>query len=116
MNLTPRWVSYLAAAGHVAAHWSEVGCMDASDDEICAYARGNGLIVITNDLDFPQILACTGASGPSIILLRGHPLTPQERGTSLLLVLANYSEMLAAGALLSLDWSNRPRLRLLPLK
>jgi predicted nuclease of predicted toxin-antitoxin system len=28
---------------------------------ICAYARDHGYVVITNDLDFPQILAHTRA-------------------------------------------------------
>ena len=29
MNLSPRWVDFLAAAGHEAAHWSDVGAPDA---------------------------------------------------------------------------------------
>jgi len=115
MNLTPRWVAYLSAAGHHAVHWSQVGAAAAEDPEICAYARQNGLAVITNDLDFPQILALTGAAGPSLILLRGHPLTPEARGSQLLLILANYGAELNAGSLLSIDWSDRARLRLLPL-
>ena len=64
MNLTPRWVEYLGRAGHDAHHWSSLGSATAKDREICAYARERGYIVLTDDLDFPQILAYTGDAGP----------------------------------------------------
>jgi predicted nuclease of predicted toxin-antitoxin system len=114
MNLTVRWVSYLAGAGHHAAHWSEVGAKNAADTEICAYARRHELVVLTNDLDFPHILASTTADGPSV--LRGHPLTPEVRGEALLRTVCECERDLARGAILSLDLSGRPRGRILPLK
>ncbi|HXJ42209.1 MAG TPA: DUF5615 family PIN-like protein [Bryobacteraceae bacterium] len=57
MNLTPRWVQELSASGHEAVHWSAIGDPTAPDSEICALAREHQYIVLTNDLDFPQILA-----------------------------------------------------------
>lgn len=116
MNLTPRWVSYLNSAGHEAIHWSTVGAANAKDIQICEYARRHGLVVLANDLDFPQILAHTGESGPSIVMLRGEPLVPESRGAALRLALHLNANELAAGAILSLDWSGKPRARLLPLK
>src|ERR1043166_7049729 len=92
MNLPPRWVSYLSAAGHDATHWSAVGQSEAEDEELCGFAAHNALVVITNDLDFPRILACTRPAGPSVILLRGYPLTPEARGPSLLLMIADWTE------------------------
>lgn len=71
MNLTPRWVQEPAGAGHEALHWSEAGNRTASDTEICTFAREHGWVVLTNDLDFPQILAHTRQSGPSVVLLPG---------------------------------------------
>jgi predicted nuclease of predicted toxin-antitoxin system len=71
MNLTPRWVSYLIGFGYSAAQWSEVGRTSAPDQEICDYARVNGYLLVTNDLDFPRILAHTRESKPSAVLLRG---------------------------------------------
>jgi predicted nuclease of predicted toxin-antitoxin system len=59
MNLAPRWVPYLKAAGFETHHWSMVGRADASDEEIMAYAARLGLIVLTHDLDFSAILAAT---------------------------------------------------------
>lgn len=76
MNLTFRWVQVLNNAGHSSAHWSSIGEPTATDSDICVLAREQGYAVLTNDLDFPQILAHTRESGPSVVLLRGEPLTP----------------------------------------
>ena len=48
MNLSPRWASYLAAAGVDATHWSTVGSASASDDTVMAYAAANGYVVMTH--------------------------------------------------------------------
>lgn len=84
MNLTPRWAPALASAGHEAAHWSKIGVPGAPDFEICEYARDQGYVLLTNDLDFPRILAHTRAGKPSVILLRGEPLVPEARGSALI--------------------------------
>ncbi len=116
MNLTMRWVRQLTDAGHDAVHWSSVGDPHASDTEICAYARERGIVVLTNDLDFPQILAYASNDGPSVVLLRGEPLVPEVRGPALLLALKECEDELGRGAVVSLDWTGRPRARVLPLK
>jgi predicted nuclease of predicted toxin-antitoxin system len=116
MNLTPRWAVALAEAGHDAVHWSTLGASNAPDGVICEYARERQFVLITNDLDFPRILAHTLNSKPSIVLLRGEPLVPELRGEGLIGAIAECSAELDAGAILTLDWSGRPRARLLPLK
>jgi predicted nuclease of predicted toxin-antitoxin system len=116
MNLTPRWVEHLNAAGHEARHWSSLGSPTAKDREICDYARAQGFVVLTNDLDFPRILAYTGDSGPSVVLLRGEPLVPEVRGVAIVQALADCEKDLRHGAILSLDWSDKPRARVLPLR
>jgi predicted nuclease of predicted toxin-antitoxin system len=115
MNLTPRWVQPLRDAGYHALHWSAVGPPEAADREICAYAREQRYVILTNDLDFPQILAHTRHSGPSVVLLRGEPLTPEERGAALLRAIRSCEADLARGAIMTLDWSGRPRARVLPI-
>ena len=97
-------------------HWSRAGNPQAPDREICAHARERGLVVLTNDLDFPQILAYSGRDGPSVVLLRGEPLVPEFRGPALLEALRDCQTELAGGAIVSLDWSGPPRARVLPLK
>jgi predicted nuclease of predicted toxin-antitoxin system len=59
MNLSPRLVGTLASAGWHVQHWSEVGKVNASDQEILSYAAANDYVVITHDLDF-------GTSSPSL--------------------------------------------------
>ncbi len=116
MNLTPRWVEHLNGAGHEAQHWSSIGSASAKDREICQHAREHGFVLITNDLDFPQILAHTGDARPSVVLLRGEPLVPEFRGGALLQALADCERDLLQGAVVTLDWSGRPRARVLPLR
>ncbi|HXP87899.1 MAG TPA: DUF5615 family PIN-like protein [Bryobacteraceae bacterium] len=116
MNLTPRWVPALSAAGHEAVHWSVLGPIGAPDWIICEYAREHGFVLVTNDLDFPRILAHTLNRKPSVILLRGEPLIPELRSEGLIRAITECSAELDAGAILTLDWSDRPRARLLPLR
>jgi predicted nuclease of predicted toxin-antitoxin system len=116
MNLTPRWVPFLANAGHGAVHWSSVGPISAKDHEICDYARHSGSVIVTNDLDFPQILAHTRGTSPSVVLIRGEPLIPEVRGAALLGALVVCERELAQGAIVTLDWSDKPRARVLPLR
>jgi predicted nuclease of predicted toxin-antitoxin system len=116
MNLTPRWVQSLSEAGHEAVHWSSVGKPTAPDSEICAYARRLAFVVLTSDMDFPQILAHTSEAKPSVILIRGEPMTPETRGQALVAAIDACHEDLLNGAILTLDWSGKLRARLLPLR
>jgi predicted nuclease of predicted toxin-antitoxin system len=115
MNLTPRWVQRLCRAGHEAIHWSSIGRTSAPDQEICDYARLQGYVLLTNDLDFPRILAHTRESRPSVVLLRGEPLTPEARGDAVASCLADCEADLIRGAVVTLDWSDQVRARVLPL-
>lgn len=116
MNLTPRWVQHLRNAGHDGVHWSTIGSHTAPDIEICTYARQHDYVLVTNDLDFPQILANTAEAKPSVILMRGEPLTPEHRSAALLCAIAECASELDAGAILTIDWSGKLRARLLPLR
>ena len=115
MNLTPRWVPFLRDAGHEAVHWSSIGSNSSKDGEICDYARQHAYVLLTNDLDFPQILAHTKQASPSVILLRGEPLVPDVRGSALLGALRDCEVEINQGAIVTLDWSDKPRARVLPL-
>ena len=109
MNLTPRWVDFLGNAAHSAVHCSSVGSGSAKDSEICEYARQHAFAILTNDLDFPQILAHIRQAGPSVVLLRGEPLVPETRGPALLRALQDCEAELNQGAIVTLDWSDKPR-------
>jgi predicted nuclease of predicted toxin-antitoxin system len=115
MNLTPRWVGYLEQSEHEDVHWSSIGGISAPDQEICDYARMHDYVLLTNDLDFPRILAHTRENKPSVVLLRGEPLVPETRGAVLVHCLKQCDTDLHRGAIVTLDWSDLFRVKVLPL-
>jgi len=115
MNLSPLWVQLLTDAGHEAIHWSKIGTPNAPDREIMAWARSNGFIVFTHDLDFGTILASTHAEAPSVFQVRTQDIAPHQIGDLVLSAIKQFEERLKQGALVSLDKS-RARARVLPLR
>lgn len=114
MNLSPRWVDFLASAGFEAVHWSKIGAEDASDGELMRWAADHDHIVLTSDLDFGAILAATQERQPSVLQLRSDLLTPEFVGRAVLSAIDQSGRDLAEGALVSID-PIRARLRILPL-
>ncbi len=114
MNLSPRWIKLLAEAGIEAAHWSELGAAHAPDSEIMTFAKANGYVVLTHDLDFSAILAATHGEKPSVVQIRSEDLSPDEIGRPVIDALRQMTAELEDGALLTVD-PKRTRLRVLPL-
>ena len=115
MNLSPLLATLLRNAGWESAHWSTVGDPRATDKTIMDWARENGYIVITNDLDFGDILAATNARCPSVIQVRTQDVSPNHIQPILFAMLEKYRTYLEDGALISVD-EIRSRVRLLPLR
>lgn len=114
MNLSPRWIDRLNDAGIEATHWSSVGTNNASDAEIMAFAKVNGYVVMTHDLDFSAILAATGGEKPSVVQIRSEDVSPATICQQIVLALLQMRTELETGALLTID-PVRLRVRLLPL-
>ncbi|MBN9309972.1 DUF5615 family PIN-like protein [Devosia sp.] len=115
MNLPPRLASSLRGAGHVAVHWSELGAADAVDSEILTYAVRTRSVILTHDLDFGSILAASGESVPSVVILRSDNLAVEALVDTIAAALAQFEADLEIGALLVVD-ASRTRARLLPIK
>ncbi len=115
MNLSPRWVDVLGVGGLEAAHWSTLGAANAPDAEIMAYARLNGCVVLTHDLDFSAMLATNQDEKPSVVQIRAHDVNPDAIGKQVVAALRQMSVELEQGALLTVDLK-RTRLRVLPLR
>jgi len=115
MNLSPVWVPFLEAAGVPAVHWSTVGDPRAEDRELMTWARSNGYVVFTNDLDFSALLAITRGSGPSVLQIRTQDLMPAAVGNTVVRLLEAHRNVLLDGAILTLDVRGS-RVRILPLK
>lgn len=114
MNLSPEWAETLLAAGWPAVHWSAIGPVDATDSEIMDWARSNGAVVFTHDLDFSTALALCAASRPSILQIRGQRVLPEQLGLLVISLLDRYLQDLIDGALLTVD-EQKHRVRILPL-
>ena len=67
MNLSPQWIDVFKTANYECLHWSDIGSPNASDREILLWARTNGFVVFTHDLDFGAIIAATSADSPSVL-------------------------------------------------
>ena len=81
LNLSPLWVAAFEARGYEAAHWSRIGDPGAPDRDILEWARSEGYVVFTHDLDFSRLLALTQAEVPSVVQLRSQSVLPDEIGT-----------------------------------
>ena len=113
MNIAPRWVQFLVAAGIPAVHWSSVGPANASDLEIMTYARENDCVILTQDLDFTDLLAITQGSKPSVVQICADDTSPEVLGRVVVRALHQAETELADGALMAID-AKRVRLRILP--
>jgi predicted nuclease of predicted toxin-antitoxin system len=114
MNLSPDWAVVLRQAGWETVHWSTIGNHRAADSEIMAWAKQNGHVVFTHDLDFGTILALTQAEGPSVIQVRTQDVTPSAIGKLVVNALRQFQSELDTGALIVIDEA-QTRARVLPL-
>ena len=114
MNLTPEWVEFFATREIESLHWSDVGDPKALDPEIMAFARENGLVVFTHDLDFGHLLAVTNARGPSVIQARVEDPVPSRIGEDVVEAVTENEAHLKRGALITID-PDRRRIRILPI-
>ena len=114
MNLSPEWITVFEHERWTAKHWASVGNITAPDHEIMSWARDAGFVVFTHDLDFGTLLALTRASGPSVIQVRTEDIMPASLGAIVIAVLKAHEEVIASGALITID-ERRARVRVLPI-
>src|ERR1700678_3605506 len=103
MNLSPEWVELLKESGIDALNWSRLGERNAPDHVLFDRARAEGWAILTQDLDFSQILFETAANGPSTVMLRlGDELNLENRRRVVAIILQCQREI-ESGALLVID-------------
>ena len=86
----------------------------SKDKEILAYAEERGLVVITADLDFGDILASTRNRKPSVIIFRLKTPSPEHVNSLLLETLPRIEESRDTGAIVVIE-DSRIRIRVLPV-
>lgn len=114
MNLSPDWVPLLASHGWEASHWSTIGPGNAPDSALMKWAREHQHVVLTQDLDFSQLLYATREASPSVILLRMDNEFDAAARDHVCAAIALAEAPLKTGALLTIS-GHRVRLRHLPI-
>jgi predicted nuclease of predicted toxin-antitoxin system len=113
-NLSPLVAALLTAAGHDCIHVRDVGMTTAPDRIILDWAGTEGRTVISADTDFGRLLPASGASGPSVVLLRRE--TDRRATSQARLLLANLDQVeadLRSGAIVVIE---NTRMRVRPLR
>ncbi len=104
----------LTGHGHDAVHVVDAGLQGAPDVEVLSKARADDRVVVTADTDFGTLLALSGASRPSVVLLRRSGRRVHERARIVRTVLDLVADQLATGAVVTVD-NERVRIRPLPI-
>ncbi len=92
-----------------------VGLAEATDEQILRRARVEQRIVVTAALDYPRLLALTGAEAPGVILFRGGSFSEAEMPALLERALHAVDEAELAYSFVVVD-HRRIRQRRLPLQ
>lgn len=114
-GVSPDTVAFLTRLGHDAIHVRALDLHRAQDRELVDYARSEGRVVVTFDLDFGDILALGVLDRPSVILLRLSDERPAEVNGRLGAVVAEQAAALESGALIVVE-DVRYRVRKLPIR
>jgi len=113
VNLSPLWVPFFAQRGIEAVYWTEIGRMDAPDEEIMRFAAAHGYVLMTHDLDFGAMIAASGLAGPSVLQIRIQDVLPDSAGLLVMNAITAFAKELDRGALVTVT-KDRGRVRLLP--
>ncbi len=113
--MPPQLAERLKANGYDAVHWTEIGDPRAMDDQIARWCAEHGAAIITHDLDFGDLLAASGGSGPSVIIVREQSTDPSDIFMLLRNALEQFADDLNRGCLISLN-ADSARTRSLPIR
>ncbi len=104
----------LRQGGHDAVHLREQGLQRLPDEEIFQKAVAENRVLLTFDLDFSEIVALSGNENVGIVVLRLRNTRANHVMARLEKVLAESSDALEEGAVISVE-EHRHRIRRLPI-
>ena len=114
-NLSPKLADLLSQAGHDVLHVRDVAMASAADQVVLERARTERRVLISADTDFGTLLAQSGATSPSFLLIRR--ASGRRAAEQASLILANLDAVqtdLDAGAVVVLGETTL-RIRRLPI-
>lgn len=114
MHISPATVQFLQALGHDTVRVNEIMPSNSSDRSIVEAARKEERVIITQDLDFSEIISFSGEKAPSLISLRLSSSRIEFVNKRLEKVLPMIESDLVKGSIVVVE-DNRIRLRYLPI-
>ena len=115
VHIRPTTVRYLNSLGHEAIRSSDILPEEAPDQEIIERAAASDRVILTEDLDFTDIIAISGATQPSLITLRLTDASADNVNRILAYVLPGLEDLVAAGIIATVG-DERVRIRALPVR
>jgi predicted nuclease of predicted toxin-antitoxin system len=103
MNISPITVEALRNHGWDIIRVSEVMDEKSKDIDVLVYAQKQNKVVITQDLDFSQILALRGYAKPSLINLRFENARPDFVTARIIDVVSSMEKELEEGVVVTVD-------------
>ena len=115
MNVDRELAAKLEKRGHACRHVGDIGMSRATDTEIVSEARRANEVIITHDLDYGHLLAFSGDTAPSVVILRLRNLHSDFVASKMDAAWGEMESHLASGAIVSLSDKNL-RIRNLPIE
>ena len=115
VHIRPVTVQHLNSLGHEVIRSSEVLPEEAPDLEIIEWAVTMDRVILTEDLDFTDIIAVSGAAQPSLITLRLTDASADYVNRILEYVLPGLEELVTTGIIATVE-DERVRIRELPIR
>lgn len=113
MHISPATVNFLRGLGHEAVRINEIMPTTATDKEIVEAAKNSDRVILTQDLDFSEIIALSGDIKPSLISLRLSSSRIEFVNSILKKILPRIESDVAKGSIISVE-DDRLRIRALP--
>lgn len=115
VNISHYTVQHLNALGHDAVYALDLLPATAPDHSIVSVAVAENRVILTQDQDFTDIIALSGAAQPSLISLRLSDSREANVNRVLESELPNLEEPAAGGIIATVE-DTRVRIRRLPIK
>ena len=115
MNISPQTIFDLCQQGWDVVRVSDLMPNNSPDEDILEFARCRGMVLLTEDLDFSDLIALGGYDNPSLITLRISITDPKAIAKELLEVLPRIEPTLREGFAVTID-DKGSRSRKLPIK
>lgn len=113
MHISPETVRFLRDIGHDVIRVNEILPANSTDSLIVKAARDSKRAVLTQDLDFSELIAVSGDSQPSLISLRLSSSRIEYVNNILAKILPGIDEDVIKGSMISVE-DSRIRIRKLP--